>query len=385
MILDDPDDDPVDRDDELVDDEDDDAEWLDGLRAINLRVRTPLTVDGPSPGLRHLLDEAHPVASSGLRELVANSISEGTRDAYERDWRDFGSFCRAHRLCDDPVDATALAIGEYLNEMVRDRKAYSTITRRIAAISFGQRLATGGTATYDPLVATALQGARRLLSGRGVTQATPLRLAEMRSIVTSLPIVAERRPAMRRDQFIIALGWASALRASELVSLDVEDLTVVGDSNTGDGGLIIRVRNAQGRRRRGVGGGPVRQPYPHLPRAPVDALHGVAAVGSALPPHRPPRPTTAAPRRPPDQRHRPPSDRRHLAVRRGRLQLALPPCRVRHRSSRPRGARRVHRTTHPARSAGSATRRDPQRVRPARGTCSSVRRFVSRGGERTYR
>ena len=51
---------------------------------------------------------------------------------------------------------------------------------------------------------------------------------------------------MRRDQFIIALGWASALRASELVSLDVEDLTVVGASNTGDGGLIIRVRNAKG-------------------------------------------------------------------------------------------------------------------------------------------
>lgn len=248
MILDDPDDDPLERDDELDedDDDDDDEEWLDGLRALDLPVRPPLAVDGPSPGLRHLLDEAHPVASSGLRDLVANSIAEGTRAAYEKDWRDFGSFCRAQRSCDDPVDATALAIGEYVNEMVRDRKAYSTITRRIAAISFCQRLATGTTATHDPLVATALQGARRLLSGRGVRQATPLRLAEMRSIVTSMPIIAERRPAMRRDQLIIALGWASTLRASELVGVDVEDLTVVGDANTGDGGLIIRVRNGKG-------------------------------------------------------------------------------------------------------------------------------------------
>ena len=169
-----------------------------------------------------------------------------TREVYEKDWREFGSFCRAHRLCDDPVDATALAVGEYVNEMVRDRKAYSTISRRIAAISFCQRLATGSTATYDPLVVTALQGARRLLSGRGVTQAMPLRLVEMRSIVTSLPIVAERRAAMRRDQLVIGLGWASALRASELVGLDVEDLTFVGDSNTGVGGLLVRVRNGKG-------------------------------------------------------------------------------------------------------------------------------------------
>jgi len=41
-------------------------------------------------------------------------------------------------------------------------------------------------------------------------------------------------------------SWASALRASELVALDVEDLSVVGDPATGDGGLLIRVRAAKG-------------------------------------------------------------------------------------------------------------------------------------------
>jgi integrase len=51
----------------------------------------------------------------------------------------------------------------------------------------------------------------------------------MRSIVTALPIVGPNRPTMRRDQVLVAFGWASALRASELVGLDVEDLTVVGD------------------------------------------------------------------------------------------------------------------------------------------------------------
>ena len=223
----------------------DDEDWLGGLRAAGLPVRQPGRPVGPSPGLRHLLDEATPAASAGLRELVANSVADSTRAAYEKDWRDFALFCRVHGH-GDPLDATALVVGEYINDLVRDHKAYATITRRVAAIGFCQQLATGRKATGDPLVSTALTGARRLLAGRGTKQATPLRLAEMRSIVVALPIIDHRRPAMRRDQLLVGLGWASALRASELVGLDVDDLTVVGDPGSGDGGLLIRVRHPKG-------------------------------------------------------------------------------------------------------------------------------------------
>ena len=232
---------------DLDDDLYDDVDLLDRLGRAGLPVRRPTTTPAtPSAGLRHLLDEAHPVASPGLRDLVANSIAATTRSAYERDWADFGIFCRANGYGDDPLDATALVVAEYINELVRDDKAYSTITRRIAAISWCQRIATGTTATHDPLIPTALAGARRILAGRALRQAAPLRLDEMRSIVNALPIVAHRRPTMRRDQLIVALGWATALRASELVGVDVDDLTFLGDPNTGDGGLVVRVRNGKG-------------------------------------------------------------------------------------------------------------------------------------------
>ena len=234
----------------------DDEDWLGGLRAAGLPVRQPGRPAGPSPGLRHLLDEATPAASAGLRELVANSVADSTRAAYEKDWRDFALFCRVHGH-GDPLDASALVVGEYINDLVRDYKAYATVTRRVAAIGFCQQLATGRKATGDPLVSTALTGARRLLAGRGTKQATPLRLAEMRSIVVALPIIDHRRPAMRPDQLLVCLGWASALRASELVGLDVDDLTVVGDPGTGDAGLPVG-RRAMGAVRRllvlGIGG-----------------------------------------------------------------------------------------------------------------------------------
>lgn len=50
---------------------------------------------------------------------------------------------------------------------------------------------------------------------------------------------------LRRDQLLIALGWAGALRASELVAVDAEDLHFVGDPDVGDGGLVMRIRRSK--------------------------------------------------------------------------------------------------------------------------------------------
>jgi hypothetical protein len=82
-----------------MDDLDDEEDWLDGLRAAGLPVRHPARPAGPSPGLRHLLDEATPTASAGLRELVANSVAASTRAAYEKDWRDFALESDIQSVC----------------------------------------------------------------------------------------------------------------------------------------------------------------------------------------------------------------------------------------------------------------------------------------------
>jgi integrase len=231
-------------------DEDDDAGWLEGLRRAGLPVRDPARAvmavgeRGPSPGLAQLLDAAAPAASPELRQLVVESLAPATRTAYERDWADFDLWCRVHHI-DESLNATPLAVGEYVNELVRDRKAISTIRRRLAAIRFAFMLAGRPPPTTDPLITTALAGARRLL-GTAKVQAAPLRLDALRSIVLGLPIVAPNRPTMRRDQLLVALGWAGALRSAELVGLDVDDLHVVGEHNDGDGGLVIRIRGGKG-------------------------------------------------------------------------------------------------------------------------------------------
>ena len=66
----------------------------------------------------------------------------------------------------------------------------------------------------------------------------------MREIVRRLPLLRANHPAMRRDQLLLALGWATALRASELVALDVDDLRFVGDPTHG-GRVLVRIRRSK--------------------------------------------------------------------------------------------------------------------------------------------
>jgi hypothetical protein len=74
-----------------------------------------------------------------------------------------------------------------------------------------------------------MRGAARTL---GTTQrrARPLSLDELRQIITQLPIVrrATAPAIVERDRLLIALGWAAALRAGELVALDADDLCFDG-------------------------------------------------------------------------------------------------------------------------------------------------------------
>ena len=52
-------------------------------------------------------------------------------------------------------------------------------------------------------------------------------------------------PMIRRDRALLLLGWAGAMRASDLVALNVEDLTFAGDPDRGDGGMLLRLHQSE--------------------------------------------------------------------------------------------------------------------------------------------
>ena len=236
------------------------GEWLGGLRRAGLPVShegmhrnarsTAVELEGStvSPALQNFLaDTGSVTVSAELRTLLQASIAPSTRAAYEDDWLEFATWARTIRHLDDPLDADPVVIAEYVMSMATGTAplAIATIRRRLAAISFAFGLIGRDPPSRHPLVARTVKAASRV-RGTAKRQAAPLRLEAMRHLSVALPIVrSDVEKPMRRDQLLIALGWASALRASELVGLDVEDLTFIGDADHGEGGVLIRIRRSK--------------------------------------------------------------------------------------------------------------------------------------------
>ena len=69
----------------------------------------------------------------------------------------------------------------------------------------------------------------------------------MRKILDHLAVTRPGTPeeSVRRDRLLLAVGWAAALRPGELVALNVDDITFVGDADHGQGGMVVRIRRSR--------------------------------------------------------------------------------------------------------------------------------------------
>ena len=212
-----------------------DGDWLDGLRAAGLPVRSD---SGPQPATTHV--SAAPAA------LVGESWAPSTRTAYEQSWARFAGWCDATRRL-DAWDANENDLADYVAYHVQSGLSPAYLARNLAAITSVFELAGRPSPARHPLVTRAAAGARRV-RGTAQRQAEPLRLAELRSIVNGMAIVSNRPPndpMIRRDRALLLLGWAAAMRASDLVALNVEDLAFTGDPDRGDGGMLLRLHRSK--------------------------------------------------------------------------------------------------------------------------------------------
>ncbi len=224
-----------------VSDEDGDGEvgeWLDGLRATGLPVRDTV---------RRVTDPRTRVPSEAVQDLLEESWATSTRASYEADWGRFGAWCIAHDL-PDPLQADELDVAEWVSAMVAQRLAMATIRRRLAGVAWAYELTGRSSPTRTRAVRQVVAGAARVL-GTAQRQPEPLRLVQLRRLVIGAPIVTHptRAAVVRRNQVLLLVGWAAALRSEELVGLDVDDITFTGDPNRPtDGGMLIRVRRSKG-------------------------------------------------------------------------------------------------------------------------------------------
>ncbi len=167
------------------------------------------------------------------RSFAESSSSSATRRAYASDLRDFDAFCAAHGLASFP--ATAQTIVLYVSSLGPTHKV-ATIRRRLAAISVRHRRAGIEPSPCSHRIV------RDVLDGIARTHGSAQRRVDAATLDLIGPMllaVAGDDVAARRDRAILLLGFATALRRSELAALDVADV------HFSKKGLLLTIRRSK--------------------------------------------------------------------------------------------------------------------------------------------
>jgi len=170
-------------------------------------------------------------ALAAARTYAERSLSAATRRGYARDLAAFQTWCQARAVTALPAAPQTLAA--YLADLaLTDRPA--TIGRKLAAIAVAHRDAGLESPTEHGMVKRTLAGIRRE-KGTAQNQKNALLVDDLRRMVTPLGTSL----LDRRDRALLLLGFAAALRRSELVALRVEDVQFEEE------GLVLTLRRSK--------------------------------------------------------------------------------------------------------------------------------------------
>ncbi len=165
------------------------------------------------------------------RELAGASRSENTKRAYRADWARFLAFCDNAGV--PALPAAPHVVAHYAAVISHLKPA--TVQRYLSSIMAAHKLA-GFPVPIDATVAAVVSGHRRT-AGTRPRQVAPITTA---ILIRMVGVLSMRTMIDIRDRALLLLGFACALRRSELVALrwcDVEDIP---------GGLRILVHRGKG-------------------------------------------------------------------------------------------------------------------------------------------
>ena len=163
---------------------------------------------------------------------IQESTSPATRRAYASDCRVFAAWCKSQSC--QALPATSEVVAMFLADQAQAGANPSTLTRRVAAISYAHDSAGHESPTKSKLVAATLKGIRRAF-GAGKKQKAPVTAERLTTMLANTPDTL----IGVRDRAVLLLGFAGAFRRSELVALTVADLEDVAE------GFRVHIRHSK--------------------------------------------------------------------------------------------------------------------------------------------
>ena len=151
-------------------------------------------------------------------ELAQEGYAPNTLRARVSDLTVWGAWCRARIQV--PLPARSETVAEFVRAMKAQGKGATTIRRYVDTIAYVHRVAGLPNPKDGRPVVLALRGLTREFGTRG-TQAEPITEAMVEVILPTIP----ETPRGRRDRALLLMSRDLLARASELVALEVADIT----------------------------------------------------------------------------------------------------------------------------------------------------------------
>ena len=174
-----------------------------------------------------------PADLTAVRGYVADSLAPNTLRAYRTGLDAFRDYCAERGV--EPLPASPETVAAFLAAQADAGLKVSTLEQRQAAIRWAHEANGYESPTRAKLVGAALSGIRRKLgtAPNRKAPATVDRLAMMLAHTDGSTLKG------KRDRALLLFGFASAMRRSELVGLDLADLEQT------ERGLLVTLRRSK--------------------------------------------------------------------------------------------------------------------------------------------
>ncbi|MGB8644011.1 MAG: site-specific integrase [Anaerolineae bacterium] len=151
------------------------------------------------------------------RDYADNADAPNTTRTYESNWNEFRAFCA--RFHATPLPASPATVVAHIAELAEAGYKTNTLKTKLAAIRHYHNLERVEDPTQDPAVKQTLKGIRRKHPAAPERKAG-IEEADMRLMLAAQP--DDIRGA--RNRAILLVGYACALRRSEIVALDRQSI-----------------------------------------------------------------------------------------------------------------------------------------------------------------
>lgn len=165
------------------------------------------------------------------RDYAFSSRAKNTKRAYKVDWQEFCAWCTQNQL--ESLPASPLTVGLYLSAKATTLKV-STLNRKLTAIRQAHYAAQQPFDSKHPAIREIWNGIKRTY---GVEQQgkQPLLTDDLKKIIQSMGTSLQDL----RNKALLLIGFSGAFRRSELIGLNVEDITYQPE------GLTILLRRSK--------------------------------------------------------------------------------------------------------------------------------------------